>query len=188
MACIRPTLMHKASDFLRGIYAEATKPMWGALTHMFGKMTTGKSTLVTDIARPLRADSSRAEEMRAEEKVFGWLGRWDISSPVNPWLARGRRAKGDLHGEALDAVMEATNGRRWTAEDCGMDLAEYLRKKSQAVLDGAENIFWPMFTGGSHTLGVYYPKNRGKRGGRGDLPEDGPICYNMRRRARCKNQ
>ena len=183
-----------SEDFLRGIYVEATKPMWGALTHLFGRVTTGKSTLVTDIARPLRADSSRAEAKRAEEKVSGWLGRWDLSSPVNPWLlkraeasddetyavdfsdiskefggegmegmakgwdgsrgvtamghdficvslvgarwrearpvyaklAKGRRSKGELHGEALDAVMEATGGLGWAVEDRGMDSAEHL--------------------------------------------------------------
>ena len=183
-----------SEDFLRGVYAEATKPMWGALRHLFGKVTTGKSTLVRDIARSLRADSSRAEAKRAEEKVSGWLGRWDFSKPVNPWLlkraeasddetyavdfsdiskefggegmegmamgwdgsrgvtamghdficvslvgakwrearpvyaklAKGRRSKGELHGEALDAVMEATGGRGWTAEDRGMDSAEHL--------------------------------------------------------------
>ena len=47
-------------DFLRDIYTGATRPMWGAPTYLFGKVTTGKSTPVTDIARPLRADSSRA--------------------------------------------------------------------------------------------------------------------------------
>ena len=177
-----------SEDFLRGIYADATRPMWGALTHLFGRVTTGKSTLVTDMARSLRADSSRAEAKRAEEKVSGWLGRWDFSTPVNPWLlkraaasddetyavdfsdiskefggegwdgsrgvtamghdficvslvgarwreaqpvyaklAKGRKSKGELHGEALDAVMEATGGRGWTAEDRGMDSAEHLR-------------------------------------------------------------
>ena len=183
-----------SEDFLRGVYAEATKPMRGALRHLFGKVTTGKSTLVRDIARSLRADSSRAEAKRAEEKVSGWLGRWDFSKPVNPWLlkraeasddetyavdfsdiskefggegmegmamgwdgsrgvtamghdficvslvgarwrearpvyaklAKGRKSKGELHGEALDAVMEATGGRGWTAEDRGMDSAEHL--------------------------------------------------------------
>ena len=184
-----------SEDFLRGVYVEAAKPMWGALTHLFGRVTTGKSTLVTDIARPLRADSSRAEAKRAEEKVSGWLGRWDLSSPVNPWLlkraeasddetyavdfsdiskefggegmegmakgwdgsrgvtamghdficvslvgarwrearpvyaklAKGRRSKGELHGEAVEAVMAATGGRGWTVEDRGMDSAEHLR-------------------------------------------------------------
>lgn len=184
-----------SKDFLRDVYVEATKPMWGALTHLFGRVLTGKSTLVTDIARSLRADSSRAEAKRAEEKVSGWLGRWDFSSPVNSWLlkraeasddetyavdfsdiskefggegmegmakgwdgsrgvtamghdficvslvgaqwreaqpvyaklAKGRRSKGELHAEALDAVMEATGGLGWTAEDRGMDSAEHLR-------------------------------------------------------------
>ena len=28
------------------------KPAWGALTHIFGRVAMGMSTLVTDIARP----------------------------------------------------------------------------------------------------------------------------------------
>ena len=35
------------------------------------------------------------------------------------------------------------------------------RKKSQAVLVGAENIFWPVFTGVLRTLGVNYPEKVG---------------------------
>lgn len=183
-----------SEDFLEGIFTGLAKPAWGALRYMFGKVVTGKSTLVTDIARSLRADSSRAEAKRAEERVSGWLGRWDFSRPVNQWLlgraeasddatyavdfsdvskefggkgmegmsmgwdgsrgvtamghdficvsrvgaecreaqpvyvklAKGRKSKGEIHGEALDAVMEATGGRGWTAEDRGMDSAEHL--------------------------------------------------------------
>ena len=150
---------------------------------------------MTDIARPLRADSSRAEAKRAEEKVSGWLGRWDFSAPVNPWLlggaaasddatyavdfsdvskefggdgmegmamgwdgsrgvtamghdfisvslvgaefrearpvyvklAKGRRSKGGLLEEGLDALMEATGGLGWTVFDRGMDSAGHVR-------------------------------------------------------------
>ena len=73
-------------DFLRGVFGQVGKPMWRALAHMFGAVTTGRSTLVSDIARTLRADNSRAEAKRAEEKVSGWLGRWDFAGPMNPWL------------------------------------------------------------------------------------------------------
>ena len=78
-----------------GIFTGLAKPAWGALTHIFGKEATGKSTLVPDIARPLRAVSSCAEAKRAEEKVSGWLGRWDFSSPVNPWLPGAAAASDD---------------------------------------------------------------------------------------------
>lgn len=84
-----------SEDFLRGIFVGLGKPAWNALTHVFGKVTTGKSTLVADIARSLRADSSRAEAKRAEEKVSGWLGRWDFSGPVNPWLLGRAEATDD---------------------------------------------------------------------------------------------
>ena len=191
-----------SEDFLREVFGRVCKPMWRALTHVFGAVTTGKSTLVKDIARALRADSSRAESKRAEEKVSGWLGRWDFAKPLNPWLigkasecasddetyatdfsdiskefggkgmegmakgwdgsrgvtamghdficvslvgaahrearpvyaklAKGRKSKGELQKEAQKAVMEATGGRGWMAEDRGMDSAEHVRDVKRA--------------------------------------------------------
>ena len=176
--------------------------MWRALAHMFGAVTTGKSTLVTDIARTLRADSSRAEAKRAEEKVSGWLARWNFAGPLNPWLlgkasecasddetyavdfsdiskefggdgmegmapgwdgsrgvtamghdfvcvslvgaehlearpvyaklAKGRKSKDALHGEAQKAVMDMTGGRGWFAEDRGMDSVDHIRDVKRA--------------------------------------------------------
>jgi hypothetical protein len=90
-----------SEDFLAGIFTGLAKPAWGALRYMFGKVVTGKSTLVTDMARSLRADSSRAEAKRAEEKVSGWLGRWDFSKPLNPWLL-GRAEASDDETYAVD--------------------------------------------------------------------------------------
>ena len=184
-----------SEDFLGRIFLDLGKPGREALKHLFGKVVAGQGTLVTDIARSLRSNSSREESKRAQEKVSGWLGRWDFSSPLNPWLlgravasddatyavdfsdvskefggkgmegmamgwdgsrgvvamghdfvcvslvgaayreaqpvyaklAKGRKSKGGLHGDALDAVMEATGGLGWTAEDRGMDSAEHLR-------------------------------------------------------------
>jgi len=84
-----------SEDFLRGIFTGLAKPEWGALTHIFGRVAMGMNTLVTDIARPQRADSSRAEAKRTEEKVSGWLGRWDFSAPANPWLLGGAAASDD---------------------------------------------------------------------------------------------
>ena len=48
------------------------------------------------------------------------------AQPVYAKLAMGRKSKGELHGDALEAVMERTGGRGWTAEDRGMDSAEHL--------------------------------------------------------------
>ena len=81
-----------SEDFPGEVFGRVRKPMWRALTHVFGAVTTGKSTLVKDIARTLRADSSRAESKRAEEMVSGWLGRWDFAKPLNPWLLGKARA------------------------------------------------------------------------------------------------
>ena len=72
-----------------------------ALGHLFGAITTGGSTLVSDIARPLRKDSSDAEAKRVRELVSGWLGRWDFVSPVTPWLLKRARAS-DEATYALD--------------------------------------------------------------------------------------
>ena len=47
-------------DFLKGVFGQVGKPMWRALAHMFGAVTTGRSTLVSDIARTLRADTRPA--------------------------------------------------------------------------------------------------------------------------------
>ena len=38
-------------DFLRGVFGRVGMPMWRALTHMFGAVMTGKSTLATDFLR-----------------------------------------------------------------------------------------------------------------------------------------
>ena len=195
-------------EYLAGIFPAVGKCARGALETLFGGIVAGKSTLVTDLARPLRRDSSAKEAKRANERVSGWLGRWDFVSALNPWLlgkareeasdeatfaldfsdiskefggegmegmakgwdgsrgvtamghdfvcvslvgggrreartvyarlAKGRKSKGALHAEALSAVMEATGGRGWTAEDRGMDAAEHIvavkRKGWKAVI------------------------------------------------------
>lgn len=167
-----------------------------AIETLFGGIFTGKSTLVTDLARSLRKDSSASEAKRANERVSGWLASWDFLPAANPWLlekareaasdestfaldfsdiskefggagmegmamgrdgsrgvtamghdfvcvslvgggrrearpvyaklAKGRKSKGELHGEALSAVMGATGGFGWTVEDRGMDGAEHI--------------------------------------------------------------
>ncbi len=183
-------------EYLAGIFPVLGKCARGALETLFGGIATGKSTLVTDLARPLRRDASAAEAKRANERVSGWLGRWDFATAVNPWLlgkaqeaasdeatfaldfsdiskefggkgmegmgkgwdgsrgvtamghdfvcvslvgggrrearpvyarlAKGRKSKGSLQKEALSAVMEATGGLGWLAEDRGMDSAEHI--------------------------------------------------------------
>ena len=90
-----------AEDFLGEVYGKLNKPGREALGHLFGAITTGGSTLVSDIARPLRADSSEAEAKRAQQLVSGWLGRWDFASPTNPWLLK-RAPASDEATFALD--------------------------------------------------------------------------------------
>ena len=90
-----------AEHFLGEVYGKRNKPERDALGHLFGTITTGGSTLVSDIARPLRADSSEAEAKRAQELVSGWLGRWDFAAPMNPWLLK-RAVASDEATYALD--------------------------------------------------------------------------------------
>ncbi len=195
-------------EYLAGIFPALGKCARGALETLFGGIVREKSTLVTDLARPLRRDSSAAEAKRANERVSAWLGRWDFVSALNPWLlgkaaeeasdeatfaldfsdiskefggegmegmakgwdgsrgvvamghdfvcvslvgggrreartvyaqlGKGRKSKGTLHKKAQSAVMEATGGLGWTAEDRGMDDAEHItevkRKEWKTVI------------------------------------------------------
>ena len=58
---------------------------------------------MSDIARTLRADSSRAEAKRAGEKVAGWLGRWDFAGPLNRWLlGKASECASDAEAYAVD--------------------------------------------------------------------------------------
>ena len=107
-----------SEDFLRGVFGRVGMPMWRALTHMFVAVTTGKSTLVTDIARTLRADSSRSEAKRAEEKVSGWLGRWDFAKPLNPWLlgkASGCASDDETYAVDFSDISKEFGGGAWKA-------------------------------------------------------------------------
>jgi len=90
-------------EYLAGIFPELGKCARGVLETLFGGIVAEKSTLVTDLARPLRRDSSAAESKRANERVGGWLGRWDFVSAANPWLlGKAREAASDEATYALD--------------------------------------------------------------------------------------
>ena len=62
------------------------------------------------------------------------------AQPVYAKLAKGRKSKGELHGDALEAVMEATGGRGWTAEDRGMDSAEHIRDMKVKMRKGVVRV------------------------------------------------
>ena len=75
-------------DFLKGVFGTKSKPEWNALKTLFSEIVTGKSTLVSDMSRPLRADASRAECKRAQERVSGWLGNYDFVEATGGWLLK----------------------------------------------------------------------------------------------------
>ena len=75
-------------DFLKGVFGKKSKPEWGALTTLFSEIVTGRSTLVSDLSKPLRADASRAEAKRVQELVSGWLSRYDFAEGAGGWLLK----------------------------------------------------------------------------------------------------
>ena len=125
-------------DFLKGVFGARPKPERNALKSLFSEIVTGKSTLVSDLSKPLRANASKVECKRAQERVSGWLGNYDFicvslvgadyseALPVYVKLGRGRKGHDELIREAIKAVMERTGGKGWIVEDRGMDGAEHL--------------------------------------------------------------
>ena len=75
-------------DFLRGVFGMKPKPEWNALKTLFSEIVTGKSTLVSDLSKPLRANASKAECKRAQERVSGWLGNYDFVEATGGWLLK----------------------------------------------------------------------------------------------------
>ena len=68
-------------DFLKGVFGARPKPERNALKSLFSEIVTGQSTLVSDLSKPLRANASKAECKRAQERVSGWLGSGPGSDP-----------------------------------------------------------------------------------------------------------
>ena len=75
-------------DFLRGVFGARPKPERNALKTLFSEIVTGKSTLVSDLSKPLRANASKAECKRAQERVSGWLGNYDFVEATGGWLLK----------------------------------------------------------------------------------------------------
>lgn len=75
-------------DFLKGVFGARPKPERNALKSLFSEIVTGKSTLVSDLSKPLRANASKAECKRAQERVSGWLGNYDFVGETGGWLLK----------------------------------------------------------------------------------------------------
>ena len=75
-------------DFLKGVFGSRPKPERNALKSLFSEVVTGKSTLVSDLSKPLRANASKAECKRAQERVSGWLGNYDFVEATGGWLLK----------------------------------------------------------------------------------------------------
>ena len=85
---LRKSLAVTCGDFLRGVYGEKSKPEWVALTTLFGEIVSGKSTLVSDLSASLRENSGAAERKRVQERVSGWLSRYDFVDEADGWLLK----------------------------------------------------------------------------------------------------
>ena len=75
-------------DFLKGVFGARPKPERNALKSLFSEIVTGKSTLVSDLSKPLRENASKAECKRAQERVSGWLGNYDFVEATGGWLLK----------------------------------------------------------------------------------------------------
>ena len=75
-------------DFLRGVFGARPKPERNALKSLFSEIVTGKSTLVSDLSKPLRENASKPERKRAQERVSGWLGNYDFVEATGGWLLK----------------------------------------------------------------------------------------------------
>ena len=76
------------ADFLKGVFGARPKPEWNALKSLFSEIVTGKSTLVSDLSKPLRENASKAECKRVQERVSGWLGNYDFVEATGGWLLK----------------------------------------------------------------------------------------------------
>ena len=75
-------------DFLKGVFGARPKPERNALKSLFSEIVTGKSTLVSDLSKPLRENSSKAECKRVQERVSGRLGNYDFVEATGGWLLK----------------------------------------------------------------------------------------------------
>ena len=75
-------------DFLKGVFGARPKPERNALKSLFSEIVTGRSTLVSDLSKPLRANASKAECKRVQERVSGWLGNYDFVEATDGWLLK----------------------------------------------------------------------------------------------------
>ena len=85
---LKKSLDVTCEDFLKGVFGERSRPEWAALMTLFTEIVTGKSTLVSDLSRPLRENSSRAECKRVQERVSGWLARYSFVEATGGWLLK----------------------------------------------------------------------------------------------------
>jgi len=75
-------------EFLQGVFGQKKKPEWIALMTLFSEIVTGHSTLVSDLSKPLRENSSSAECKRVQERVSGWLANYDFVKETGGWLLK----------------------------------------------------------------------------------------------------
>ena len=71
-----------SGDLLAKVFPHFGKVAWDAAGAVFSAVVRTGSALVTDIAATL--DGAATSKKGRQEKVSGWLARYDFASPVRP--------------------------------------------------------------------------------------------------------
>lgn len=86
---LKTTLDETYKEFLASIFTETTKPMDRALITLFSSIIAERSTLVSDLAKPLCAKGTVLDCKRAQERISGWLETYDFQTPIRNWFLKG---------------------------------------------------------------------------------------------------
>ena len=113
---LKKSLAVTYEDFLNGVFGKRGKPEWRALMTLFSEIVTGRSTLVSDLSKPLRENASLAECKRVQERVSGWFANYDFVEDTGG--SKGRRQSADA-GRILRKSSGERYAMNWTCSENG---------------------------------------------------------------------
>ena len=166
---LKKSLDVTCEDFLRGIYGKKSKPEWEALKTLFGEIVTGRSTLVSDLSASLRENASAAERKRAQERVSGWLERYDFVKETGGWLLKNVPGAGR---DALTFAVDFSDVSKVFGGE-GMEGMAMGRDGSTGEIRMGHDFICVSLVGADHpeALPVYVKLGRGRKGHAGMLEE-----------------